>query len=62
MLGRVVDALGVPIDGIGALSDHETCQVKAPGIIERKYVHEPMQTRLKAVDSPGSYRPWSTNL
>ncbi|AQK70081.1 ATP synthase subunit 1 [Zea mays] len=53
MLGRVVDALGVPIDGKGALSDHERrrVEVKAPGIIERKYVHEPMQTGLKAVDS-----------
>ncbi|KAJ4829165.1 hypothetical protein Tsubulata_007024 [Turnera subulata] len=51
MLGRVVDALGVPIDGRGALSDHEHFEVKAPGIIERKSVHEPMQTGLKAVDS-----------
>ncbi|KAL8097332.1 hypothetical protein AgCh_030463 [Apium graveolens] len=53
MLGRVVDALGVPIDGRWALSDHERrrVEVKAPGIIERKSVHEPMQTGLKAVDS-----------
>ena len=53
MLGCVVDALGVPIDGCGALSDHERrrVEVKAPGIIERKSVHEPMQTGLKAVDS-----------
>nr|ULQ69107.1 ATP synthase subunit 1 [Cyperus difformis] len=53
MLGRVVDALGIPIDGKGALSDHERrrVEVKAPGIIERKSVHEPMQTGLKAVDS-----------
>ncbi|RYR73356.1 hypothetical protein Ahy_A02g007714 isoform A [Arachis hypogaea] len=53
MLGRVVNALGVPIDGRGALSDHERrrVEVKAPGIIERKSVHEPMQTGLKAVDS-----------
>ena len=53
ILGRVVDALGVPIDGRGALSDHERrrVEVKAPGIIERKSVHEPMQTGLKAVDS-----------
>ncbi|OAY65596.1 ATP synthase subunit alpha, mitochondrial [Ananas comosus] len=53
MLGRVVDALGVPIDGKGALSDHERrrVEVKAPGIIERQSVHEPMQTGLKAVDS-----------
>ncbi|XP_052627141.1 ATP synthase subunit alpha, mitochondrial-like [Lactuca sativa] len=53
MLGHVVDALGVPIDKRGALSDHEQrrVEVKAPGIIERKSVHEPMQTGLKAVDS-----------
>jgi len=53
LLGRVVDGLGVPIDGKGALSDHERrrVEVKAPGIIERKSVHEPMQTGLKAVDS-----------
>nr|GEU35259.1 ATPase alpha subunit, chloroplastic [Tanacetum cinerariifolium] len=53
MLRRMVDALGVPIDGRGALSDHERrrVKVKAPGIIERKFVHEPMQTRLKAVGS-----------
>ncbi|KAH9700988.1 DNA-directed RNA polymerase III subunit 1 [Citrus sinensis] len=46
MLGHVVDALGVSIDGRGALSDHERrrVEVKAPWIIERKYVHEPMQT------------------
>lgn len=53
ILGRVVDALGVPIDGRGPLGDHERrrVEVKAPGIIERKSVHEPMQTGLKAVDS-----------
>ena len=47
-----IDALGVPIDGRGALSDHERrrVEVKAPGIIERKSVHEPMQTGLKAVE------------
>nr|QIA59934.1 ATP synthase F1 subunit alpha [Fossombronia cristula] len=54
MLGRVVDALGVPIDGKGALSavERRRVEVKAPGIIARKSVHEPMQTGLKAVDSP----------
>ncbi|KAI5653716.1 hypothetical protein M9H77_30903 [Catharanthus roseus] len=53
LLGRVVDALGVPIDGRGAISDHERrrVEVKVPGIIERKSVHEPMQTGLKAIDS-----------
>nr|YP_010890611.1 ATP synthase F1 subunit alpha [Lycopodium japonicum]WJK71470.1 ATP synthase F1 subunit alpha [Lycopodium japonicum] len=54
MLGRVVDALGVPIDGKGALNavERRRVEVKAPGIIARKSVHEPMQTGLKAVDSP----------
>ncbi|KAI3844794.1 hypothetical protein MKX03_024336 [Papaver bracteatum] len=53
MLGRVVDGLGIPIDGKGPLGPHERRRVetKAPGIIERKSVHEPMQTGLKAVDS-----------
>jgi proton translocating ATP synthase F1 alpha subunit len=53
LLGRVVDALGVPIDGAGALSNVESRRVelKAPGILARKSVHEPMQTGLKAVDS-----------
>ncbi|CAN4101532.1 unnamed protein product [Withania somnifera] len=54
MLGRVVDILGVPIDGRGALRDHERrrVEVKSPRIIERKSVHKPMQTGFKAVDSP----------
>ncbi|GKA54082.1 ATPase subunit 1 [Tanacetum coccineum] len=53
MLGLVVDALGIPIDGRGALSDHERrrVEVKAPGIIERKSMHDPMQTGLNVVDS-----------
>jgi len=52
-LGRVMDALGNPIDGKGALKDvtRARVEVKAPGIIARKSVHEPMQTGLKAVDS-----------
>ena len=52
-LGRVLDALGQPIDGKGALTDvsRQRVEVKAPGIIARKSVHEPMQTGLKAVDS-----------
>ena len=52
-LGRVLDALGNPIDGKGALKDvtRSRVEVKAPGIIARKSVHEPMQTGLKAVDS-----------
>mmetsp|Transcript_4858 Transcript_4858/g.15901 ORF Transcript_4858/g.15901 Transcript_4858/m.15901 type:complete len:510 (+) Transcript_4858:1316-2845(+) len=53
MLGRVVDALGNPIDGKGPISDvvRSRVEVKAPGIIPRKSVHEPMQTGIKAVDS-----------
>ena len=53
MLGRVVDGLGQPIDGKGPLGDvtQQRVEVKAPGIIVRKSVHEPMQTGLKAVDS-----------
>ena len=53
MLGRVVDALGIPIDGKGSLQDvtRRRVEVKAPGIISRKSVHEPMQTGIKAVDS-----------
>ncbi|RYE27687.1 MAG: F0F1 ATP synthase subunit alpha [Sphingobacteriaceae bacterium] len=52
-LGRVVDALTTPIDGLGALKDvsRNLVERKAPGIIARKSVHEPMQTGLKAVDS-----------
>jgi len=53
LLGRVVDALGVPIDGKGSLTDvtRKRVEIKAPGIIARKSVHEPMQTGIKAVDS-----------
>ena len=53
LLGRVVDALGNPIDGKGSLTDvsRRRVEVKAPGILARKSVHEPMQTGLKAVDS-----------
>ena len=53
MLGRVVDGLGNPIDGKGPLTDVTMgrVEVKAPGIIPRKSVHEPMQTGIKAVDS-----------
>lgn len=53
LLGRVVDALGNPIDGKGPLNAKESrrVEVKAPGIIPRKSVHEPMQTGLKAIDA-----------
>ena len=53
LLGRVVDGLGNPIDGKGPLVDvtRMRVEVKAPGIIPRKSVHEPMQTGLKALDA-----------
>ncbi|MEO5373114.1 MAG: F0F1 ATP synthase subunit alpha [Alphaproteobacteria bacterium] len=53
LLGRVVDALGNPIDGKGPVTNVERrrADVKAPGIIPRKSVHEPVQTGLKAIDS-----------
>jgi len=53
LLGRVVDALGNPIDGKGPINDVTVSrvEVKAPGIIPRRSVHEPMQTGLKAIDS-----------
>lgn len=53
LLGRVVDGLGNPIDGKGPLKDVEMSrvEVKAPGIIPRKSVHEPMQTGLKSIDA-----------
>jgi F-type H+/Na+-transporting ATPase subunit alpha len=53
LLGRVVDALGNPLDGKGAIhaSERRRVDVKAPGIIPRKSVHEPMATGLKAIDA-----------
>jgi F-type H+-transporting ATPase subunit alpha len=53
LLGRVVDPLGNPLDGKGPIvgAERRRVDVKAPGIIPRRSVHEPMQTGLKAVDS-----------
>ncbi|WP_353217125.1 F0F1 ATP synthase subunit alpha [Sandarakinorhabdus sp.] len=53
LLGRVVDGLGNPIDGKGPIvaTERRRVEVKAPGIIPRKSVHEPMQTGLKALDA-----------
>ncbi len=52
LLGRVVDGLGNPIDGKGPIEGPRSLvEVKAPGIIPRKSVHEPMQTGIKAIDS-----------
>ena len=53
LVGRVVNALGEPIDGKGAINSTETRYVeeKAPGIMSRKSVHEPLQTGIKAIDA-----------
>ncbi|KAJ1842923.1 Alpha subunit of the F1 sector of mitochondrial F1F0 ATP synthase, partial [Coemansia sp. RSA 2708] len=53
LLGRVVDALGNPIDGKGPINttQRSRAMVKAPGIIPRQSVHEPMQTGIKSIDS-----------
>jgi len=53
LLGRTVNAIGEPIDGLGEISGAERRQVeiKAPGILARKSVHEPLQTGIKAIDS-----------
>src|SRR3546814_3678485 len=53
LLGRVVDGLGNPIDGKGPIeyTERKRVEVKAPGIIPRKSVHEPVQTGLKALDA-----------
>ncbi|MBW2688606.1 MAG: F0F1 ATP synthase subunit alpha [Deltaproteobacteria bacterium] len=53
LIGRVVNGIGVPIDGQGAIETetYSKVEIKAPGIVERKSVHEPMQTGLKAIDS-----------
>ena len=53
LLGRTVDALGQPIDGLGSInsSEYKRVEVKAPGIMPRQSVSEPVQTGLKAIDS-----------
>ncbi|MCY4643633.1 MAG: F0F1 ATP synthase subunit alpha [Bacteriovoracales bacterium] len=53
LLGRVVSPIGVPLDGQGKIESKETrvVELKAPGIIARKSVHEPLQTGIKAIDS-----------
>jgi F-type H+-transporting ATPase subunit alpha len=53
LLGRVVDALGNPIDGKGAIqsSERRRIEVKAPGIVTRKSVNQPLQTGIKAIDA-----------
>mgnify|MGYP006281114281 CR=1 FL=1 len=51
--GRVIDPLGQPLDGLGPIQSEEIrpVEIKAPGIVQRKSVHEPMYTGLKAIDS-----------
>src|SRR5512141_3003099 len=53
LIGRVVDAIGQPIDGKGPINTdtYSKVEVKAPGIVQHKSVHQPMQTGLKAIDS-----------
>ncbi len=53
LLGRVVNALGEPVDGKGPIQATETrrMEIKAPGIVQRRSVHEPLQTGLKALDA-----------
>ncbi|MDR3640927.1 MAG: F0F1 ATP synthase subunit alpha [Humidesulfovibrio sp.] len=53
VIGRVIDPLGQPIDGLGPIAAKESrpVELKAPGIIARKSVHEPMATGLKAIDA-----------
>ncbi len=53
LVGRVVDALGIPIDGKGAVNAKSSSlvEVKAPGIVERQPVNEPLQTGIKSIDS-----------
>lgn len=53
LLGRVVNALGLPVDGLGPIKSKHSrrIEIKAPGIVARKSVHEPLQTGVKAIDS-----------
>jgi F-type H+/Na+-transporting ATPase subunit alpha len=53
LVGRVVNGIGIPIDGKGEIDskEHRQVEIKAPGIVARKSVHEPMQTGLKAIDA-----------
>lgn len=52
-LGRVVDPLGAPIDGLGEIASEErrALELQAPGVMQRKSVHEPLQTGIKAIDA-----------
>ena len=61
LLGRVVNALGMPIDGRGPLNTPHTrvVELKAPGIVYRQSVSEPMQTGIKSIDSMIPIGTWS---
>src|SRR6478609_8360793 len=61
MLGRVVDALGNPIDGKGPIKTTEKrrAQMKAPGILPRRSVNQPVQTGLKSVDAMLNQGRWN---
>src|SRR3954469_10559205 len=53
LLGRIIDPLGRPLDGKGEIETEETrpAEFKAPGVVQRKSVHEPLQTGIKAIDA-----------
>ncbi len=53
MIGRVVNSLGLPVDGLGPISTTKTRPIEspAPGVMDRKSVHEPLQTGIKAIDA-----------
>ena len=53
LIGRVVDSLGTPLDGLGEVKSSERYPIErvATGVMERKSVHEPMQTGIKALDA-----------
>ncbi len=63
MIGRVVNALGQPIDGAGPIDTKEfrPVETKAPGICERRSVYQPLQTGIKAIDSHDSDRSWTAS-
>ena len=53
LVGRVVDAIGMPLDGKGPINSTETrlIEIRAPGVVDRQSVGEPLQTGLKAIDA-----------
>ena len=59
-LGRVVDPLGTPIDGLGDIESDErrALELQAPTVVQRKSVHEPLATGIKAIDAHDPDRSW----